>query len=192
MKKQSPTNIPPPVISSDTTRNRPSHQPTRSRSQSSRSSGRIPPSSFTRGLSSPQKIILSPLMSPLNSKSFTPFIDFPLPPLAESSNFLSSSTDSISSSDDSPAPVSTIPPPFNYKSPNHQIIPKLHKSIAFEIENTFTPHNGRNIVPRTPTAKLGAKNMTDEDTHERAIKRYEFFSKRVSPILALTFVGIYW
>ena len=36
------------------------------------------------------------------------------------------------------------------------------------------------------------ENMTDEDTHERAIKRYEFFSKKVSPMLALTFVGIYW
>ena len=36
------------------------------------------------------------------------------------------------------------------------------------------------------------ENMTDEDTHEKAIKRYEFFSKKVSPMLALTFVGIYW
>ena len=166
IKKKSPTQtkIPPPVISSDTTRNRPSHQPTRSRSQSSRNSGRIPPSSFTQSVSSPQKIILSPLMSPLNCKSFTPFIDFPLPPLTESSNFLSSSTDSLSSSDSSSAPVPTIPPPFHYQSPRHTThIPRLNKPVAFEIENIFIPQNSRNNVPRTEGGKFEAKNMTDND-----------------------------
>ena len=172
-KKKSPpqTKIPPPVISSDTTRNRPSHQPTRSRSQSSRDSGRIPPSSFTQTVSSPRKIILSPLMSPLNCKSFTPFIDFPLPPLTESSNFLSSSTDSLSSSDSSSAPAPAIPPPFHYQSPRHtNHIPRLNKSVAFEIENIFCPQNSRNNVPRTEGGKFEAKNMTDNDNFTKLSK----------------------
>jgi hypothetical protein len=163
LKKQSPPRIPQPVLSSDTTRNRPSHQPTRSRSQSSRSSGRIPPSSFSRAVSSPQKILLSPLMSPLNSKSFTPFVDFPLPPLTECSNFISSSTDSSSSSDDSLDHVSTIPPPFNYKSPKHQQSKRLQNSIAFEIENDFIPYNSQNNIPRTPGNKFESKKMSYEE-----------------------------
>ena len=163
LKKESPPRIPPPILSSDTTRNRPSHQPTRSRSQSSRRPGRIPHSSFTRGVSSPQKILLSPLMAPLKSNSFTPFIDFPLPPLTESSNFISSSTDSSSSSDDSLDHVSTIPPPFKYKSPKHQQSKRLQNSIAYEIENDFIPYNSKNNVPRTQGNKFEAKKMSYEE-----------------------------
>ena len=45
---------------------------------------------------------------------------------------------------------------------------------------------------KTAALKDYYENMTDENTHEIQIKRYEFFSKRISPALALTFVGIYW
>ena len=45
---------------------------------------------------------------------------------------------------------------------------------------------------KTAALKEYYDNMTDEDTYEKKIKQYEFFSKRISPMLALTFVGIYW
>ena len=45
---------------------------------------------------------------------------------------------------------------------------------------------------KTAALKEYYDNMTDEDTHEKTIAKYEFFSKRISPILALMFVAIYW
>ena len=51
-----------------------------------------------------------------------------------------------------------------------------------------------NVDEKAQTAALKDyyDNMTDEDTYEKKIRQYEFFSKRISPMLALTFVGIYW
>ena len=172
-KKQTTSNIPPPVISSDTTRNRPSHQPTRSRSQTSQNTGRIPPASFTQTRGSPHKILLSPLMSPFNSNSFTPFIDFPLPPLTESSNFISSSTDSMSSSDTSLDALSTVPPPFNYNSPKHTDIKKINKPVAFQIDNDF-PENCQNYVARTQGGKFGMKKMTDDHNFAQRGNTYKY------------------
>ena len=58
-----PEKVPLPRISSDTTRNRPGHRATRARNilEDEQGLGVIPPSSFTREVPSPHKVILSPL-----------------------------------------------------------------------------------------------------------------------------------
>ena len=62
-----PEKIPLPRISSDTTRNRPGHRATRGRNiledDESLSVGVIPPSTFTREVPSPHKVVLSPIRS---------------------------------------------------------------------------------------------------------------------------------
>ena len=165
-KTENTIKIPLPLISSDTTRNRPSHQPTRSRSQSSKTSERIPPSTFTQEVKSPQKIMLSPLTTPLNNKSFNRFIEFPLPPLAESLNLICSSTDS-SSSNDSLECVSSIPSAFVYRSPKHQ-----HENIRTNRklgnENYFIPfYSPNNVPPRTQCKKLSPKKMSYEQNFHK-------------------------
>ena len=61
-------------------------------------------------------------------------------------------------------------------------------------KHRYSQHNIQSYSHSEQTAALRDyyENMTDENTHERSIKRYEFFSKKISPMLALTFVGIYW
>ena len=62
-----PEKIPLPRISSDTTRNRPGHRATRARNiledDENLSVGVIPPSTFTREVPSPHKVVLSPIRS---------------------------------------------------------------------------------------------------------------------------------
>ena len=67
------------------------------------------------------------------------------------------------------------------------MLTKRHRYLCHDIFS-----NNISSLRQTAALKEYYDKMTDESTYEKKIKAYEFFSKRISPMLALTFVGIYW